>query len=180
MSGTTILAYIILALTIGYAFVYPGVGDVSNLMVQKTQYENSLATVSNIETRKKQLLADFNNIPNQDKKNMEIILPNSFDYVRLVSQIDNVASKNGISIKNINTANVDSSVGDTIAEAGAPRAYQAGVISFSFEATYDNFRKFIKNMEESLRILDVRSVEVKTGEKGVYNYEIEFETYWLE
>jgi hypothetical protein len=34
-------------------------------------------------------------------------------------------------------------------------------------------------LEKSLRILDVKSVDLEEGEDGLHTFDVEFETYWL-
>jgi Tfp pilus assembly protein PilO len=180
MSGTSIIAYFVLTLSVLYAFVYPAYGDISALMSEKQKYDDSLATVATIEDKKRELLAKFNNISDADKKDIETLLPSSLSFVKLVSQIDTVASKYGISIDRITKRELSSSVGDSIAEAQPERPYNSAIIGFSFTASYDKFKLFMSELEKSLRILDVKSVKVNVSDKGEYDYSVEFETYWLD
>ena len=180
MSNISILAYVILTLSIGYAFIYPSAGDLSKLMEEKQKYSDYVEMTGNIENKKDELLTRFNNISEEDKKNIETILPDSLDFVRLISQIDAVAANYGISIDKISSREVDPSVGSSIEEAGPQRPYRSSVIGFSFTSSYDNFNGFMAELEKSLRILDVKSVKLSIQESGVYSYNVEFETYWLQ
>jgi len=179
MSNISIIAYIVLTLSVGYAFVYPSFGDVTKLLDQKQKDESSLEMVSNIENQKNELLTKFDGISAADKKNIETVLPSSLELVKLISDIDGVASKYGISINNISSKEVGSSVGDSIDNAAPAKPYQSSIIGFSFVASYDKFNAFLSDLEKSLRILDIRSVKLDTQENGVYSYNVEFETYWF-
>jgi Tfp pilus assembly protein PilO len=180
MSNISIIAYVVLTLSIGYAFAYPLSGDLSRLLDQKQKYVDSLDMISNIDSKKGELLAKFNEISDADKKNVETVLPSSLDFVNLISQIDAVATKYGISINDISSKGTNSSAGDSIAGAKPPKPYQSSIIGFSFNASYDKFNAFMSDLEKSLRILDIRSVKLDTAKDGVYSYIVEFETYWLE
>lgn len=179
MSGTSILAYVILTLSIGYVFAYPSFNEISSLMAEKDKYESSLSTVAEIENKKNELLTKFNQISEADRKNIDTVLPNSLDFVRLISQIDAVAARHGISIDRLSSKELDSSVGESIAEAEPPKPYRSSLVGFSFTASYDKFNSFMDDMEKSLRILDVRSVKIGVKDKGEYSYSVEFEAYWL-
>jgi Tfp pilus assembly protein PilO len=179
MSGTSIISYIIITLSLGYAFIYPTVGDLSQLSEQKQKYLDLLEKVENIEDQKNKLLAKFNEISAEDRKSIETILPSSFDFVRLVSQIDAVAKKYGIAVEKVASRELSSSVGNSIETAAPAKIYNSAVISFSFASNYENFRNFLNDLEKSLRILDSRSVKLTTQEKGALAFELEFETYWL-
>lgn len=179
MSGTSLLAYIILTLSLGYFFVYPSFNEISLLVGEKEKYQHSLDLIADIENKKNELLTEFNKISATDKKNIDVVLPNSLDFVRLISQIDIIAGKHGISIDKISSKEMDPSVGESIAEAGPQNPYRSSLISFSFTASYDKFNSFMSNLEKSLRILDIKSVKISTLESGLYLYSVEFETYWL-
>lgn len=179
MGITSILAYMILTLSIVYAFIYPSVTNLSNLFNERQKYKDALGVVNNIEDKKNELLTEFNNISAADKKDIETILPNSLDFVNLISQIDAVAASHGISIDKISSRETGSSVGESVEKAQSARPYQSSIIGFSLVAPYDKFRDFIDDLGKSLRTLDIRSVELKTQENGAYSYDVTFETYWL-
>lgn len=179
MSSTSIIAYIVLTLSIGYAFIYSSVGDLSILINEKQEYKTSLETVNNIENKKNELLTRFNNISPEDKKDIETILPNSLNFVRLVSQIDSVAANYNISIDKVTSKETSPPAGESIGEGQPQRIYNSSIISFSFVASYDKFNLFMDELEKSLRILDIRYVKLTIQENGDYIYDVEFETYWL-
>jgi Tfp pilus assembly protein PilO len=179
MSSISILAYLILTISIGYAFIYSSMGDLSSLMGQKQKYDDSIIMVNNIENKKEELLAKFNNISATDRKNIETVLPSSLDFVKLVSQIDAVAANYGISVDKVTSKEVNSSVGNSVATAQPQNGYQSSVIGFSFKSSYDKFNAFMNDLGKSMRILDIRSVRLTNDKSGVYSYDVEFETYWL-
>lgn len=179
MSSISIIAYVILTLSIGYAFVYPSFGDINQLLEQREKYLASLETVSNIENKKEELLTELNAIPEIDRESVETILPDSLNFVKLISQIDAVASRYGISIKDISSIETAQAAGSSIENAEAPKTYSSAIIGFSFDASYEQFNAFMDDLESSLRILDIRSAKLTTAEGGTYSYHVEFETYWL-
>ena len=179
MSSISIIAYLVLTLAIGYAFVYPSVGDISSLNQEKQKQQDSLDMVTTIESKKGELLTKFNNISPADKAEMATILPNSLDFVRLISQIDAVAANYGLSVDKISLKEVSSSVGNSIQTAEPNKPYQSAIIGFSFVASYDKFNLFLNDLEKSLRILNIKSLKIEPKEDGVYSYAVEFETYWL-
>ena len=180
MSSTAILAYIVLALTIGYTFVYPAFGEISTLMSEKEKYEKSLKKVAQIENRKNELLSAFNQISEADKESINAVLPDSLNYTKLIADIDAIATRYGIAIDKISKRELDSSTGGSIEEAGPSKSYRSGIISFAFDSSYQNFSSFLEELEQSLRILDVRSLKVGAQPTGLFSYQIEFEAYWLE
>jgi Tfp pilus assembly protein PilO len=176
MSNISKIVYIILTLVIAYIFIYPSVGEVSALTAEKQKYTDTLTMISNIENKKNELLTKFNNISATDRKDIETILPNSLDFVNLISQIDAVAAKYGISVDKVSSKETTSgNSGETISS----QPYQSAIIGFSFDATYEKFNAFLNDLEKSLRILDIKSIKLTTKEDGIYTYNMEFQTHWL-
>lgn len=179
MSGISILAYLVLALSIGYTFAYSSIGELSTLLGKKEGYIQSLEMVNNIESKKNELLTKFNNIPAADKKDIGTILPDSLNFVELVSQIDAVAAKHGISIKSVTSKEVNPMAGDSIEEAKPQKPYASAIVGFAFDSSYDRFNAFMDELEKSQRILDIKSIKLIAKDDGIYSYNVEFETYWL-
>ena len=179
MSGTSILSYIMLSACIVYAFANPAYQEIKLLRGEKGKYDDSLALVADIENKKNALLEQYNSISEEDKKKISTVLPDSLNFVKLVADIANVASVNGVIVDNITLREMDSSVGESVSDAGAPKPYRSAIIGFSFDASFSQFNAFIDNLEKSLRILDVRSVKLQTNEGGRDTYQVEFETYWV-
>lgn len=179
MSSTSTLAYIILGLAIGYLFVYPSWNEIAVLQTEKAGFEESLRVISDIENKKNELAAQYNKISEADRKNIDTVLPDSLNFVKLISEIDTVAGKQGISIDNIGSRETDPAVGASIAEAQPQKPFSSAIISFSFTSSYDRFNTFMDSLEKSLRILDVKSVKITTLPGGQYNYTVDLETYWL-
>lgn len=180
MKTTSILSFLILTLAVAYSFIWPAYSDLGLLRAKKSGYEDSLAMVNNIEMKRNELQSKYDQIPPADKKNIETVVPDNFDFVRLISQIDNVGAKYGISISSIGSRVTDPSVGNSVAEAAPPRAFQSAIISFSFTSSYQAFTSFINDLEKSLRILDIRVLKIDAEDKGVNAYNVELETYWVE
>jgi len=179
MSGTSKLVMLIVSLAIGYFFVYSPSKTLPSLIGQQQDYRHFLATIGDIETKKGELLTKYNNIPQEYRQTINTVLPDSLDFVRLVSQIDSVAAGYGISIDNITSRETSNSVGETVEGAQPERVYNSAIVGFSFITSYENFSLFINHLEKSLRILDIKSLTIKEGEEGTFVFGVEFETYWL-
>jgi Tfp pilus assembly protein PilO len=124
-------------------------------------------------------LTSFNNIPESEKKVINTVLPDSKNFVKLVSDIDLVASKYAISIDQIASEEIGTSADTSIADAGPEKIYEASLISFNFSSSYENFRKFMNDLERSLRVLDVKSVDIKPQDEQIFNFAVKLQTYWL-
>lgn len=178
MSNSSKLVYLILTLAIAYSFIYPATDEIPILLEQKQQHEESLLEISNIENKKNELQKKFENMPASEKSSIEKIIPDNLNFVKLVSDIDSVASKYGISIDNVSSSEISPPSEDGTTESDG-RIYRSAKVGFVFTSSYDDFKKFMNDLENSLRILDIRSVTIQPLEKGLYNFDVNFETYWL-
>jgi len=177
MGGTTILAYIVISLSVVYAFTLPFFNNLNALLDEKSRYEEVLEKARNIEEKKNALLAEFNKVSALEIQKVETFIPSSFNFVKLAADIDAVAARYGISVQSI--ASIDGSNTDTsIAEAESTPTYGSAIITLSFSASYPNFQKFLEDLEKSLQILDIKSLTISPGDNNVYKYSMELETYW--
>ena len=179
MFGIPPLGYLILSLSIGYVFVYSPWAEITDLNNTKSQYSEFLDTISKIEVKKNELQNQFNQISEEDRKDVNTVLPTSLDYVKLVAEIDNVAKRYGIIIDKINLSQIDSSVGDSVANSGPSKPYRSSVLGFSFGSDYKKAMSFIDELERSMRILDIRSMKIEEDKDKGFLYNVQFETYWL-
>ncbi|MEK7642237.1 MAG: hypothetical protein AAB392_00360 [Patescibacteria group bacterium] len=179
MSNTSILSYVIITGSVIYAFTIPTFSDISILLNEKDSYEEMIDKSKNIEERKNTLLAEFNNVSAKDVQKIETLIPSSLNFVKLVSDIDVVASKYGIAIDGVVSTD-HSNNAESIAEASEAKKLNSATISFRFEANYDKFNSFLDDLERSLRILDIKSIYITSGDKNKYTYQISFDTYWAD
>lgn len=179
MSNTSVLIYFFLTLAVGYAFAYPSIGDLSILMEEKQKQEDSLVMMAEAESKKNELLTKYNQISPEDKMYVETVLPDSLDFVKLISQIDAIASKYGLTIDKTSFKETSNTEGDTVSDVGPQKPFDSAIISFSFDGSYNQFNNFINDLSRSLRILDIKSLRINAADDGVYSYSVEFEAYWL-
>ena len=174
-------SFILLLISVGlfYAFILPRYDSVQLLRSQSAQYKDILANVSALSAKRDDLEVKYENIPPMEVARLEKILPDNVDTVNLAMNFDSIAARYGISIKSIRTIDTKVDTGTTVIQAVSKKPYQAVTVSFSFISTYANFRKFMRDIEQSLRIIDVKSVSFQTTESGIYEFQVSVQTYWL-
>ena len=118
--------------------------------------------------------AEFNQIDDSKKNALKKFLPDSIDNVKLIIDINQIASDKGMTIRNISIKG-----GDSSAVGPDTRAYGVATLGFSVTGSYGTFKEFLKALETSLRLVDVTSVSFSTGDKDQYEYSVEVNSYWL-
>jgi Tfp pilus assembly protein PilO len=189
MKSSTPIILILISVGLFYTFINPQYVQVKKLQAEASQFSDMLGDVSQMAGIRDALLVQYRNIPKENIENLEKALPNHSDTVRLALDLDAIASKYGISIKKIEVGdkarNDVATVIDTTAVQATPSplpTYQKETVTFSFTSNYEDFRLFVRDMEKSLRILDIQRVNFQVGENesGLYDYKLTVGTYWLQ
>jgi hypothetical protein len=172
------LGLIVIAGAIFFMFGKPQLAGLESLNLQKESYNQSIEDLTRGEEVKNALLAKLDSVPVEDLKKVDTILPEKPNIVALVSEIDSIASKRGILIRNINSGgqgNFSAGVG----EVAPQRNYNSLTLTFDFDSNYENLKYFLTELESSLRLLDVRSVNFSGSDKaGMQNYKVSLDVYW--
>ena len=183
---------LLITISIGAFVVYvkPRFEAAKETKNQISTYNNSLDIADKLKTSREELIAQYNSIPKADLDNIKILLPDSVDNIRLVIQIDSLASRNGLStIRNVEYQAQEKK--DTPGQSptaqspeAARRAYSEFVVTFDTTGQYKNFLSFLSDLEENLRLVDVTKIEFSQpggvqSLAGNMSYKVTLKTYWL-
>ena len=198
MKNITSIIVIICAVGVFFFFTDREYKEVKQLQTEIEANKKIIELANKLDTKKVELNDKFNQISREEKEELEKLLPDTVDNVRLIIDMNNIAEKFGIIIRDISINTNESSTGgskktttgqksnfDNITEENSIKyvdTSKIGVISFSFSvsAKYEVFLDFLKQLEETLRLVDIRNIEVSRGTTDVlYNYRVTLDTYWL-
>lgn len=170
-----------------FYFTTPVLEQINSLKADRTKYTLALENATKLDDRQRALQEIKINMDPNDLAALDQLLPNNIDNVRLIIDINTIAKKNGLTVKNPSIAG----------EAGASQPAGAGnppvpnnikrpgldknsvVISFSVSASYEILKRFLDDLSHSLRIVDIESVSFSGNDKNLYDYKISLRTYWL-
>ncbi len=126
------------------------------------------------------LTDDRKKIAQEDVDKIVKMLPDGVENVGLIIDIDNIASKYGMRIRNTKVNDGSSGKATSAAIAG-PDSKKHGTISLSFSvaSTYENFLAFLKDLEASQRLVDVTALTFTSNKEGRYEFNVTLQTYWL-
>jgi len=191
----------ILALAVAGAvfFVYtqPAYNSVKDLQTQITEYNAALDKARELQELKRSLLARYNTFGTDQLDRLARMLPDHVDNVRLVLDLDNMATRYGMAVQNV-VISKKAEVEKTTTVIGAigeqKQKYDSLTLEFSTRGTYTDFAQFIRDLEASLRIVEVDHVSITPettapplDEKGkplpqpepIYRFDISLRTFWL-
>jgi len=196
---------VIIAGTIFLLYTQPTYDKVRAIQLEIAQYNQALDKANELQRLKQTLLSRYNAFSPLDLERLHKLLPDHVDNVRLILDIDNLASRFGLSLENVvvsNPVEKTTSTAGGIISAGS-QAYESLTFKFTTRGTYDNFVLFMEELERSLRVVDLVTLALtpdgfspppggppqsgKGKRSGpslppptpIYRYEITIRTYWL-
>ncbi len=180
MKNSSGIILIIVSVGLFFVFIDPAYKEVNTLNQVRNENEAMLRRAAELRNVREELRVKYNNVSNAQRQQLNRILPGTVDNIRLISNITQIASESGISPTNFTlegdiTQETDSRIIDRTA-----RNYGVIQLGFSFNADYNTMKNFLMELENSERLVDIRSLNVSASpESEVHNYTIKLDTYWL-
>lgn len=185
--------------SIFFMFTNPLYEEVGSLRTKVASYNDALNNSTMLENERDKLTAKFGTINPDNLVKLQKLLPENVDNIRLILEIEKIASPYNMVLTDVKYNTTDSSattpaVSETQGGATAKPANKGyGIFDLEFSTTgsYNNFIAFLKDLESNLRIVDMSSIEfssdvgtstnnsTKTASSEVYKYNFKFRTYWL-
>ena len=189
------LILIIVSIAVFFFFIDPQYKEVKSLQVEIEENNKTLDLATQLRQKREDLKEKYNSISFDEKNELEKLLPDTVDNVRLIIDINNIAEKYGVVIKDISVSTdedsendikvVESEFTDIVGDSSLsyPDTSKIGIISFSFSVStqYDVFLELMKALQQTLRIVDIRDVTISrdSEDEVFYSYKITMDTYWL-
>ncbi len=160
--------------------VYQGT---KSLAAQAASYDDALTKSQELKKIRDEKLSKLGTFTAENKQKLERILPDNVDNIRLIIDINNIAARHNLTLKNVALGTLsDSASKRSSAAVGASGDPVGSVdVSFGVEASYDTMLAFLMDIEHSLRVVDVEMLSFRASalgtDKNDYNFTIR--TYWL-
>ncbi|HVU79734.1 MAG TPA: hypothetical protein VHD37_00030 [Candidatus Paceibacterota bacterium] len=162
-------------------FTNPTYQGTKGLQAEVKVYDEALDKSQELRKIRDQKTAAFNTFSVDNKDRLQEILPDNVDNIHLIIDINNIAARHGLSLKNVQLGEVsDGATGRSAAAVGSSGdAIGSVTLGFTLSATYDDFLAFLVDLEHSLRVLDVEKITFKVGAEALNDYTLDIRTYWL-
>lgn len=185
----TPIIFIVLAVGIFFLYVQPQNERFNEIKKIEQEYKMARDKANELRTKREGLQNKFKQVGIADQERLKKMLPDTIDNVRLLLDLTNIANRFGISPTAITissgqevgaqAAGADAENKDQIIIDNTSTGYGTIKIGFSFVATYEDYKRFLRELELSLRLIDIKQLTVRTSETPLNSYSIIFETYWL-
>lgn len=189
---TTVLALAI-AGAVFVIYTQPAYGSVKSLQSRIGEYNAALDKARELQELKRSLLARYNTFSTEQLDRLTKMLPDHVDNVRLVLDLDAMATRYGMAVQNVVISKKEIVSKDTtvIGAIGEQKLkYDSLTLEFSTEGTYTSFAQFIQDLESSLRIVELNAFSIEQAQvargadeaaptEPVYRFDLSLRTYWL-
>lgn len=174
------------AIAIFMLYTKPAYDSVRSVQERITEYDSALSKADELQRLKQQLLSRYNAFNPIDIDRLKKLLPDHVDNVRLVLDLDTLASKHGFALQNvvIDAQGLTQTTGD-VPVIGAERdSFDSLTLKFGTSGSYPRFVEFMGALEDSLRIVDLieltmdPDLSAQSGEPS-YRFDVTLRTYWL-
>lgn len=186
---------IILSVISFVVFTDPTYKDIKELKAEASSYNLALDNARSLQETRDELAMKYNSFDPDDIDRVEKLLPDSVDNIRLIIEIEKIAAKYGMILKQVKYDTFDAddeSTGSLKTETKSNalmsnKEYGEFELQFSTEGDYTKFLSFLRDIEQSLRVVDITDVGFSslsdvttTGlSSGSYKYDFTVKTYWL-
>lgn len=175
---------LVVAVVIFFAYVNPTwTGSIAAARAAIAADDQALAAAKQYATQQNQLASARDAIDPTDLSALARFLPDSVDNVGLILDLNALAARAGLSVANIDVVSSAKNVARASDAGVLPAAALTPVgsvdLSLSATGTYPALQTFLKGIEQSARLLDIRDLVVKGSDTGVYIYQMTLRLYWL-
>lgn len=168
---------VLIAIGIFFWFVDPLYQNIGTLRQEVGSFNSALAKSKELQAVRDELLSKYNTFDTTSLDRLEHMLPDNVDNVRLIMDINSIAARYGMSLKNTKIIIIDEAKSGLL---GPDRKKYGSVqLEFSVSGPYSTFLSFLKDLEESLRIVDIVGLSFSSSDKDFYDYNVLLQTYWL-
>ena len=177
--GALPIIFVIAAVGLFYTYIDPTYQEIKLLQAEEQKFDEALTRSRELQAIRDQLLSRYNTFSATDVERLNKMLPDHIDNVRLALDIDGIASAYNMRIKNIAVAGTANNRQSAGAVGPSQQPYESVILSFSVASTYEDLLLFLKDLEKSLRIVDVTQLTFNVPDGDLYEYKISLQTYWL-
>ncbi|OGI70032.1 hypothetical protein A3A09_02015 [Candidatus Nomurabacteria bacterium RIFCSPLOWO2_01_FULL_42_20] len=181
------------AISLFFVFINPYYKEVQDLGGQENSYQEAIANSRELEKINRALQDRYQSIGSDDVKKLSVLLPDYVNNVQVAIEIEQIglAAGRGMTLKNVKyEVPKPETEGRALSREQALLAkknYGIFELSFSTEGSYGNFISFLKDLEQSLRVIDIESISFASTDilsmqgtpRDIYKYDFKVKTYWL-
>lgn len=160
------LSFLIIAAILFFTVDKPLYDKIGLLKEDVDIYTKALDSTTKLQQTRDNLVNIYKSVKQEDKDRLEHFLPSSVNNIQLILEIEKIAGRYGMPIKDIefqgesriNPEDNSESAKNTKTQTDESLPYGVFPLSFSVDGKYNDFVSFLKEVELNLRMVDVKGV----------------------
>jgi len=170
------LIFLITAGAVFFGFTAEHYASIQKLQTDQKELTDASEKMRMLNEMRADLLSRYNTFSSDDLDRVKKALPDNVDNVKLVRDIDGIAARYNMTVRNVTVQLVGETPGVI---SSNDKQYGSLLVSFSVAGPYKTFINFLRDLERSLRIIDVIDITFNASDKDSYAYVVSLRTYWL-
>ena len=170
-----LVGFIGLAVWLFFSYTKPTWVGIADIKKDIEDHQTSLADVERFEQKINTLQAKKDNLNQADLDRMDVLAPKSLDETGVMADVQVIVERNGARLLTVGVTEWTGG-GAGAADAGAAGlrelSLQSKNISIAIEATYEQFKNILVDLERSLVLLEVVNVTFGAIEGDIVNYQL--------
>ncbi|TSC69159.1 MAG: Uncharacterized protein G01um101456_303 [Parcubacteria group bacterium Gr01-1014_56] len=175
------IVLVIAAIALFALYTNPTYQSAKSVQAEVAVYNDALDKSQELRRTRDEKIAAFNTFAPADIERLNSILPDNVDNIHLIIDINNIATRRGLALKNVTLGNLSDSASarSSLAVGSSGSAVGSVELGFSLSTSYENMLAFIQDLEHSLRVMDIESISFTAGDTDTADYDFSIRTYWL-
>ncbi|MBI2627977.1 MAG: type 4a pilus biogenesis protein PilO [Candidatus Niyogibacteria bacterium] len=160
-----------------FGWSVPITENIKNLSKDIKDLEGVLSRFYDLRKFKNELMGVYNSISARDYNRILEIVPLAAGEGNLVVEFGNLAKENNLLLKKIDVKYaVESEKKAVVIKEKLP--YETASISLSLDGSYNSLKSFLSKLENSLRIIDIKTLSFNAGANDSYEFNISAQAYF--
>jgi len=160
--------------------INPSLAKLKIVQAQLVELRQSEERVNELMSIYDELRSTYQQISEQDKQVLEKALPSNINNVRLILELERIAELRGLGFKDVD---VVLKTETNNSETTGPQQLRKVQAKITLIGDYPAFVEYVGDLEKSLRILTMRSVDFRAlrveKKPTQFEYDLVLETYWF-
>lgn len=160
----------------------------SDIMVERekiTEYEKVLSGTKELKVKRDNLTSSYNEITAENLALLNKLIPNKFDSAIFANDINGLVSRNALTLLDLKVDVARTRERNSSSDSESNNVYRVVTSTVKVTGSYDRFVRFLKDLESSLQLVDVTSLNIVTSSivKSTdvkLEYTLEINTYSLQ
>ena len=177
------ICLLILSIVAFFMWINPRYAHVKTLTADLADSTSALTQAQQLDSIRSQLVEKENSFSPSDLAKLQTFLPDSMDSVRFIIDVQGIASRHGLAVQDIaigDSGKANSSSGATTGSSPSQQ-YSETPLTFSVTTTYENLLTFLRDIEKSLRVMEIKSLSfsVDNTHPNLYKVSISVSAFWF-